>query len=151
MKIGNKDASIDAIDESRLGHINFERVANSNPVDITARLVASEGIHYDPTPQSMTLQNHWFNECPPLKIFDKEGGWTNLIGMKTGNLTCVGYFGKGLWIMRCACGRFKLKRARDIRLPRPRTHDSCAVCLNTENIRKGGYSAFIASRNVATK
>lgn len=122
-------ASFDAVDIAR----RFEQVAQSMPLDLTARLVASSGVHYEPSLRSLTLGDLWFDQCP--KFSRIPGGHYRLTGIKNGNLTCVGYYGNGLWVMRCVCGRFRLKRSQRIRNPTNPNLEQCAVCRRVQHMR----------------
>ena len=126
----------------------FEQVAESIPLDVTARLVALTGFHYDPTLRSVTLKDLWFDECPEF-IRLPPRPFKNLAGIRNGNIICVGYFGSGIWVMRCICGRFKLKKARRITHPTNPNVECCVVCRRTEHMRDSSIpSDFNAPREL---
>lgn len=122
--------SLDTADIAR----RFEQVAQSIPLDVTARLVASKGFHYDPSVRSVTLRDLWFDDCPEFVRLPRYP-FRNLKGVCNGNLTCVGYFGSGIWVMRCVCGRFKLKRAQRITHPTNPNVECCIICRRAEHMR----------------
>lgn len=99
------------------------------PVDLTAALVVSRGIRYEP--RGRVLNAH-FDIQPPIITYRKHRELRptdNLTGRKRGRLTVVGKARDVLarWVVRCACGKFEYRTAKAIK-NRANNEDACEYC-----------------------
>jgi hypothetical protein len=94
---------------------DFDFTQTSRPVNSTAANVLRPGEHYE-TKKKITVL-HW--DAPP-KIKEFHGPENeNHTGKKFGRLTVFGYYGKvkdmGMWIVRCSCGKYTIRRSKAIK------------------------------------
>lgn len=99
------------------------------PVDLTAALVVSRGIRYEPT--GRVLRPH-FESQPPIINYLRHRELRptdNLTGRKRGRLTVVGKARDVLarWVVRCACGKYEYRTAKAIK-NRANNEDACEYC-----------------------
>ena len=85
----------------------------------------------------------------------------DITGKKFGRMVVVGYFGRGsghkqnksgcLWVVRCGCGRFELKRTKAIK-NKKNGFDCCDACRKLELMVKSyNYHTFQKQLNFSTK
>ena len=120
------------------------------PIDRMAWRVLGRGEHYE---RPDRLRMLCFDKCPP-KSDRRHGGKVDtddLSRRRVGQLTVIAYWGqrKGadgrrgqLWICRCLCGLFTIRRADFI--VRPRTDvPKCDACV-VEEVKRFGFSSETA-------
>ena len=118
----------------------IRRVIASTPVNKTAGVVMSRGIHWESQRKDGDAQ-HW--KAPPktVPVPDDNKG-PSLIGAKVGRFTVVGYLGKlsnkpaakGRWLVKCTCGDYEARSAKAIKNPRNHV-DMCVDCRHFEHIK----------------
>ena len=108
------------------------------PVNRVAGRVVSTGTHYAPQLKSKIL--HW-DQFPGTAVYVGDHA-NNMTGAKCGRLTVVGFWGfswgknsKGLWLVRCCCGRYEVRRTRAIRNAANRD-DCCCVCKHRKHLQR---------------
>lgn len=117
---------------------------NPTPINKTAALVVSRGWHFSPSMAPSACRETW--DVPPYALgkTPPHGGSKNILGAQRGFLTVVSYVGGkrsrygapetaqgGRWLVRCACGRYEIRRGRNMRKPE---FDACALCFQERKI-----------------
>lgn len=130
--------------------MTFDRILTSVPIDKTAARQLSKGEHWEPDVK--ITQRHW--DTPP-KLRKKYKGSHSLIGVRSGRLTVVGYFGrkqspngktKGaqsqLWLVKCDCGDFETRTGKALKKKKS-GQDRCENCQYFERMKRREY--FLAN------
>lgn len=117
---------------------------HQTPINKTAALVVSRGCHFSPSMILPECRETW--DVPPYALGKKppKGGSKNILGAQRGFLTVVSYVGGkrsrygapetaqgGRWLVRCACGRYEIRRGRNMRKPE---FDACIFCSQERKI-----------------
>jgi len=129
----------------------MEKIAARAPVDKTAALVVSRGVHFEPKnvkKRAFTIRSK--NALPTVnprgrRDLEKSTGWENLTGRKYGRLTVVGLFDMGdnragLWVVKCCCGNYETRNKKQILNTRGyRSHatDACDECRHMNLLKRG--------------
>lgn len=98
------------------------------PVNRQAGVVISDGIHYEPKVNlAVTHDRRVAYEVRPLTQLPENV--RHFIGARFGHLQVIGLAAtkKGLWVVRCSCGVYTLRRAPAIRNLK-NINDACAAC-----------------------
>lgn len=135
----------------------LERVSTSEPINVTAALVMSNGVHYEPKINDRYKLHQ--DECPPLRAWGKDGGKHNPLerdftGFKKGNIVVIGLYlgdrkvwmnnearyegvGRNKWVVRCICGKYETRTTKSLKKPEIKGDpDQCIACdLSTKKIR----------------
>lgn len=119
--------------------VDFDRLASSAPLNADAAKAVSMRGEADLSLRLEDQFQHW--ECPQ-KTWPVPLGQQDYTGLKMGRLTVIGYYGahwkKGysLWLVRCVCGRYELRKGRNIRQPKPSTVHECRRCNKMAQLRR---------------
>lgn len=127
----------------------MDRIVTRKPIDKTARLVTGDGIHYNPQiRESTTLES----DLPLPTRISNHNLLIDLTGTKAGWLTVIGLYvkrsrsgkGKALWVCRCNCGKYVLRKAKSIKNKNKSKPDMCLECAKVERLKewhnkKNGY------------
>lgn len=114
----------------------FDRIGASVPVNRSAALVTSKGVHYEP--DFSPPAQFWDIAPPTIKV-----PWnaTSIVGLKSGRLVVIGYLGRtgtgARWLVHCACGKFEGRRTRT--LTNPKIEDDCCHLCNYQKRVKHNY------------
>lgn len=82
----------------------------------------------------------------PIKIYN---GKQDLSGYKTGRIEVIGYFGNSKWVVRCQCGRYCVKKGRNIKNRSTKNSDQmCDDCYKIKILRK---EADFLTKNIDLK
>lgn len=121
----------------------YDRILSARPVNKTAGLVTSGGIHWEP--EVKLPESYWRFDAPPAVVhpsnYPAERSFEDLRGRQFGRFTVFGYLGKrnpkdkGLWLVRCVCGAYESRSARAVRNPN-NCNDACKHCLHLEFIKR---------------
>lgn len=126
----------------------MDEIAKRKPVNRQAANVVSKGISYEPAKK---FQTHESENPIPTRIPAKNV--EVLDGSRSGDLTVIGLARDhlGLWVCRCCCGMYVLRRAKSIKAGRdPEKYDRCERCKHYDfQRRKDEYRrlGFNPSRN----
>lgn len=110
-------------------------IAALTPINITAALVVSKGVHYQP---DCTIQVKEYIG-PPAMIarhkLPKNPSFTDLTGIKKGRLKVIGLMEgeRGKWVVRCVCGTYTTRSAKSIKsiATNPSANfDACRECAH---------------------
>lgn len=112
------------------------KVAKSSPIDKTARMVTSPGVHYEPFAYMSNVL-----DAPPAMQTWPYTDYNHIMGKKYfGQLTVLGkaiMVGKhskdDSWVCRCVCGKFCQVKARTLLAG---TTDKCNRCRWREGLSK---------------
>lgn len=97
------------------------KVGNEIPINKTAALVMSRG-------ESFEFKVHESNICSPypLPTVPIHHNEIDLTGLRIGRLMVIGKSEKaGLWVCRCVCGNYALKRTKPIKIGTASACDQC--------------------------
>jgi hypothetical protein len=118
---------------------NFDRVLASTPVNKAAALVTGKGEDFNSKKMITQVHSHVPLPTIPFRAVKKNSESIDLTGMTFGRFTVIGYSGKtnrkGLWVVRCVCGRYATRHSRSVKNPLNQ-HDSCEECRQTAYLRK---------------
>jgi len=93
------------------------------PINVTAAKVLFKGEDF--TPDKKILTAHSYSPFP-TRLVPKNS--VDLTGESVGRLTVIGLAEKrGMWVVRCDCGRYTMRRAKAIR-NQNNTYDRCDAC-----------------------
>lgn len=130
------------------GYINRsrpERAATLSPIDrkASAQLLGSGESEAD----TLTVRPHW--KAPPVPRATRPATIEDLCGRTAGRMTVIGfhnvYAGDGLWLLRCACGDFELRRGNFV----VECHDPdhcCELCSRLLVAKRGARKSTPESR-----
>jgi hypothetical protein len=126
------------------GLMDYDFIATGKPVNRTAASVLSKGEHFD-----IEVPDYIYCKGLPPKINDFTGPRKeDLEGVVFGRFTVMGFYEKkknggnrGMWVVRCRCGNYSLRRGNGIKRSIARGKDSCCyVCDKIKRLKewKGG-------------
>lgn len=118
-------------------------IMHTKAIDLTARLVTSAGVHWDPQRKHGT-DEHW--KAPPILIPREQypssnPTFTDLTNRRFGRFTVVGLLEnatrkkKARWLVRCDCGDYEQRGAKAICNPR-NIIDLCIECRHLKYIKE---------------
>lgn len=120
--------------------MDFDRVASSAPLDATAASVRDgSGDLYEVAIPA----HHPHFRAPPLPLHRLQPGQIDYTGRRIGRLTVIrfhelrhnGGTKEAMWLVRCQCGDYELRRAKTIR--RNANADACCyVCHSVNTLRE---------------
>lgn len=108
---------------------NLDFVLTDRPVNGTAARMLSKGVHYEPQKEASRFHSEFPISTVPVP---KQPGFIDLTGVTFGRMKVVGYVGRfmngnrGMWLVRCACGRYETRSSHAIK--NPQREDSCTYC-----------------------
>lgn len=123
----------------------YGKLAASRPVNRSASVVTAKGTHFIPAVPLRETVKHW-KACPAFKEHPSSPGFTDLTGARVGQVVVVGYYGPtrtgAIWVVRCVCGDYELRKAGSIRRMRvegdaEHSDHCCVECDYTRRLRKG--------------
>lgn len=121
--------------------MDFDAIAASSPLNVTAGAVVSSGTHYEP---QIELGCHLHSDMPIPTRAAPPGSFVHsrdLTGDKFGRFTVIGLAAEynpkknAPWVVRCACGAYETRKARAITNPL-NTGDCCRACQHLELIKR---------------
>ena len=127
--------------------VDFDRIFSCSPANATAAAVTSgAGPRSAPSPSRTTL-THW--EAPPTTV-RVPAGVRDLSGRTLGRLKVKGLLSseRRTWLVRCACGDYEPRTARQILGADP--EDRCSVCSRASEIRHMARVSSYGERLAAT-
>ena len=123
---------------------------NTTPINKTAALVMSKGVHYKPNKKVQTIESA--NPLPTVSLSIqniKNPNFIDCTGKKIGRLTVIGLYKLGVgWVCRCDCGMYCVRRQKSI-LNEKNTPERCEECRhlaylkNSEHFRRTGKNSDI--------
>ena len=114
---------------------HWDAILASSPLNATAGRVTSKGAGFEPAIDF--LERSWDAPPPLLKIAAEVLAlphFSDLTGLKVGRLVVLGMTEEahGLWVCRCACGRYVGRKAASLKTGRS---TKCNACNYTEQLR----------------
>ena len=111
------------------------------PVDRTAALVVSRGIHYEMSsknnqveyvgPPKMVSQKDFPRTSTFIDLTGRSKGWLKVLGMMQG--------GGGRWVVRCVCGTYTTRSAKSIKsaeIKLAANFDACRECMHIAHMKR---------------
>ena len=108
------------------------------PVNKTAAIVTSRGVHYEPNKIVLTNDSDLPIVTRPItKEEVKQKCFVNLTGFRVGRLSVIGPARdfNGKWVVRCDCGKYSTRRAKSIKNPE-NVQDRCEHCRNLAFLKR---------------
>lgn len=113
---------------------------HEKPINKTAAMIVSGGVHFEPTNGMGTASD---SELPlPTRRPEwqewSNPAWKDLSGTKFGRFTVIGIargLKKARWVVRCACGVYSTRTTKAIRNPL-NTTDSCVACRHLTYLKR---------------
>lgn len=108
------------------------------PVNKTAAIVTSCGVHYEPNKIVQTNDSDLPIATRPFtKAELKQQCFVDLTGFRVGRLSVIGAARdfKGRWVVRCDCGKYSTRRAKSIKNPE-NVQDRCEHCRHLAFLKR---------------
>jgi hypothetical protein len=123
---------------------DLERIATSIPLNKTAGLVTSKGVHWTPDRKPANALIRASADLLPVNNSPKISAtaiFRELVGNTFGRWKVIGYAAtqapnkKSRWVVKCSCGRYEHRHAKTIRRA-PQTGDKCGECQHLDYVRR---------------
>lgn len=116
-------------------------VAALSPVNKTAALVVSKGVHYEMNCEIQVPEYVGPPKMTPRHLLPKCPSFTDLTGWQKGRFKVIGMMAehKGRWVVRCACGTYTTRSSKSIKSvehnPNAR-FDACRQCMHFAQMKR---------------
>lgn len=116
-------------------------VAALSPINITAALVVSKGVHYEMTSKIQVPEYVGPPQIIPRHKLPTSPSFIDLTGRQKGRLKVLGLMAEeqGRWVVRCACGTYTTRSAKSIKSTdvNPNAHfDACRECMHFAQMKR---------------
>lgn len=140
----------------------FDVLRTSKPVNKTAGLVTSSGIHWNPNLKGNSHARKWADKPTdwliPIPKSGHRATFEDLTDRKVGRFTVVGWLGKpgnrtnthnrkSAWLVRCVCGNYETRSAKAIKAANPLA--ACEHCLYLRRVKEGRGNSPLAQAGEA--
>ena len=114
----------------------IDRLVSSIAVDGKAARVTGRGVHYDPQmrPHATKALIGMPPILRPVKAGQKMGRWT-IIGLAAESPTTSAKKPDSLFVVKCVCGRYGLRRKKSLGLARKR-NEGCPECKHFQFVKR---------------
>ena len=112
-----------------------------SPVNKTAALVVSKGIHYEMNCKIQTPEFIGPPKMIPRHLLPKTPSFIDLTGRQKGRLKVIGLMAeeKGKWVVRCVCGTYTIRSSKAILSIETNPNamfDACRECMHFAQMKR---------------
>lgn len=116
-------------------------VAALSPVNKTAALVVSKGVHYEMSCKIQVPEYVGPPKIIPRHLLPSCPSFIDLTGKQKGRLKVIGLMAeeKGRWVVRCVCGTYTTRSAKSIKSLETNPNakfDACRQCMHFVHMKR---------------